>query len=52
MTIKVLLVDDQYLIRERIASLFELAEEIEVVGLAENGQDAIAKALELKLTLF
>ncbi|MGD1952644.1 MAG: response regulator [Leptolyngbyaceae cyanobacterium] len=48
MTIKVLLVDDQYLIREGIASLLELAEVIEVVGLAENGQDAIAKSLELK----
>ena len=48
MTINVLLADDQYLIREGIASLLELAEVIEVVGLAENGQDAIAKALELK----
>ncbi|MEO0394414.1 MAG: response regulator transcription factor, partial [Cyanobacteria bacterium P01_A01_bin.137] len=48
MTINVLLVDDQYLIREGIASLLELAEGIEVVGLAENGQDAIAKSLELK----
>ncbi|MEO0770003.1 MAG: response regulator transcription factor [Cyanobacteria bacterium J06649_4] len=46
--IRILLVDDQYLIREGIASLLELAEEIKVVGLAENGQDAIAKALELK----
>ena len=36
MTIKVLLVDDQYLIREGIASLLELAEVIEVVGLADN----------------
>ncbi|NER78022.1 MAG: response regulator transcription factor [Leptolyngbya sp. SIO1D8] len=46
--IRVLLVDDQYLIREGIASLLELEEAIEVVGLAGNGKDAIAQALDLK----
>ncbi|MBT9313470.1 response regulator [Leptothoe kymatousa] len=46
--IRVLLVDDQYLIREGIASLLELADFIEVVGLATDGEDAIAKALKLK----
>lgn len=48
MKIRVLVVDDQYLIREGIASLLELEEIIEVVGLAINGKDAISKALELK----
>ncbi|MEM9162632.1 MAG: response regulator transcription factor [Cyanobacteria bacterium P01_F01_bin.4] len=48
MKIRVLLVDDQYLIREGIASLLELEEAVEVVGMAEHGKDAIAKALDLK----
>ncbi|MBE9136413.1 response regulator transcription factor [Nodosilinea sp. LEGE 07088] len=46
--IRILLVDDQYLIREGIASLLELEAAIEVVGLAANGQEAIAQALDLK----
>ena len=46
--IRTLLVDDQYLIREGIASLLELEDEIDVVGMAENGKDAIAQALKLK----
>ena len=48
MKIRILLVDDQYLIREGIASLLELEEAVEVVGMAVNGKDAIAKALDLK----
>lgn len=50
MTVKIciLLVDDQYLIREGISSLLELEEAVEVVGIAGNGKDAIAKALDLK----
>jgi len=47
-TIRILLVDDQYLIREGIASLLELEDDIDVVGMAENGQAAIAQAIELK----
>jgi DNA-binding NarL/FixJ family response regulator len=46
--IRILLVDDQYLIREGIASLLELDDTVEVVGLADNGEVAIAKALELR----
>lgn len=46
--IRILLVDDQYLIREGIGSLLELEKAIEVVGMAENGEVAIAQALELK----
>ena len=46
--IRILLVDDQYLIREGIASLLELEATVEVVGIAGNGQEAIAQALDLK----
>ena len=46
--IRILLVDDQYLIREGSASLLELEATIEVVGIAANGQEAIAQALKLK----
>ncbi|MEL6398118.1 MAG: response regulator transcription factor [Cyanobacteria bacterium J06607_6] len=46
--IRILLVDDQYLIREGIASLLELEAAVEVVGIAGNGQEAIAQALKLK----
>ena len=46
--IRLLLVDDQYWIREGIALLLELAESIDVVGIAKNGKNAIAKALNLK----
>ncbi|MEL6158408.1 MAG: response regulator transcription factor [Cyanobacteria bacterium J06623_5] len=47
-TIRILLADDQYLIREGITALLELEETVEVVGTAENGQEAIEKALNLK----
>lgn len=46
--IRILLVDDQYLIREGIASLLELEEAVEVVGMAADGKEALEKALELK----
>ena len=46
--ISVLVVDDQYLIREGIASLLELETSISVVGMAEDGEDAVAKAQDLK----
>lgn len=39
--IKLLLVDDQELIRESLAFIINIDEDIEVVGLAENGQRAI-----------
>lgn len=45
-TIRVLLVDDQYLIREGIASLLELEPNLEVVGTA-NGHEAVTQAAEL-----
>lgn len=46
--IQVLLVDDQYLVREGISSLLELEEDVDVVGIATNGKDAVEKALKLK----
>jgi DNA-binding NarL/FixJ family response regulator len=39
--IKVLLVDDQHLIRQGLRALLELESDIEVIGEAENGQEAL-----------
>ncbi|MBN2898038.1 MAG: response regulator transcription factor, partial [Clostridia bacterium] len=39
--IKVILVDDQLLLRESIAYLLENDDEIQVVGMGENGKDAL-----------
>lgn len=39
--VKVLLVDDQMLLRESIAYLIENDDEIEIVGMGENGEEAI-----------
>ena len=46
--VRVLVVDDQRLMRDGIASLLEIQEGIEVVGTASNGQEAIEKALALR----
>lgn len=43
--VRVLVVDDQQLMRDGIASLLSLQEGIEVVGTASNGQRAIEQAL-------
>ena len=45
--VTVLVVDDQRLVREGIASLLNIQEGIRVVGQAVNGQEAIEKALAL-----
>jgi len=45
--VRVLVVDDQQLIREGIASLLGIQEGIEVVGTAGDGRDAVDKALAL-----
>ena len=42
--IKVLLVDDHALFREGVAEIFEAEEDVQVVGEAENGLEAIAMA--------
>jgi len=45
---KVLIADDHALVREGIASLLRRSEDIEVVGEASNGTEAIEKASALK----
>jgi DNA-binding NarL/FixJ family response regulator len=45
--IKVLLVDDQYLIRQGLKALLELEPDLEIVGEAENGREAIDLIAEL-----
>lgn len=45
--VRVLVVDDQRLIREGIASLLDIQTGIEVVGVAANGQEAVEQALAL-----
>ena len=46
--IKLLIADDQSLIRDGIASLLSLQENITVAGTARNGEEAVRKAKELK----
>lgn len=46
--IKLLLVDDQELIRESLHIVLDMEEDIEVVGLAENGRIAIEKCEQLQ----
>ena len=48
MTIRILITDDHQLFREGIANLLAASPEIEIVGQAENGQQAIEKAKQLK----
>ncbi|MFF3847178.1 response regulator [Streptomyces sp. NPDC002328] len=45
--VRVLVVDDQRLIRDGIASLLSIRPGIEVVGTAVDGRDAVAKTLQL-----
>lgn len=46
--VRVLVVDDQRLMRDGLASLLDIQEGIEVIGMASHGQEALAKALELR----
>jgi DNA-binding NarL/FixJ family response regulator len=46
--VRVLVVDDQRLMRDGIASLLEMQDAIEVVGTASNGQEALEKAVSLR----
>lgn len=46
--IKIIIVDDQPLVREGLGTLLNLRPEIEVVGMASDGHEAITVALEKK----
>ncbi|MFF7394256.1 response regulator [Streptomyces scabiei] len=46
--VRVLVVDDQRLIRDGIASLLSVRPGIDIVGTAVDGRDAVAKTLELR----
>ena len=45
--IKIILVDDHYIVRNGIRALFDDVDEIEVIGEASNGIEAISKVSEL-----
>ena len=45
--IKVLLVDDHYIVREGLRRILELDSEVEVIGEARSGEEAIVKAASL-----
>lgn len=46
--IRILLVDDQALFREGLRTLLSIRPDLEVVGEAENGREAVEKAAELR----
>lgn len=48
MPIRILITDDHQLFREGISNLLSASPQIEIVGQAENGQQAIEKARQLK----
>jgi DNA-binding NarL/FixJ family response regulator len=48
MTIRILLADDHTLVREGLRKILETQRGWEVVGEAENGREAVEKAVELK----
>lgn len=47
-SIKILIVDDHSLMRQGLKQILEIEEDLEVVGLAVDGEEAIAKCMELK----
>ena len=46
--IKILVVDDHGIMRDSIRALLELYDNIEIVGEASNGKEAVEKAIELR----
>lgn len=46
--IKIIITDDQDIVREGLASLLQLREELNVIATARNGQEAFEKAKELE----
>ncbi len=49
MTVRVLVVDDHAMVRSGLVHLLSAAEDIEVVGEAADGREAIARAAELRV---
>ena len=47
-TIRVLLVDDQYLVRHGLRFIINAQQDMEVIGEAGNGREAVRLASELK----
>ncbi len=47
MAIKVLIVDDSGFFRRRLKEIFSTTRQFEIVGMAENGRDAVDKTLQL-----
>ncbi|MCU0240788.1 MAG: LytTR family DNA-binding domain-containing protein [Vicinamibacteria bacterium] len=48
MTLRALIADDEQLARERICDLLAREDDVEIVGEARNGEEAVAKILELR----
>lgn len=48
MTIRVLVVDDSSFIRKRVAEILDQEDDIEVIGYAANGAEAVRKAADLR----
>lgn len=48
MTIRILIADDHAVVRQGLAMFLALDAELEVIGQAENGAEALQKAHELK----
>jgi DNA-binding NarL/FixJ family response regulator len=48
MTIRILIADDHAVVAEGLRSLIDAQSDMEVVGLADNGREAVKKALETK----
>lgn len=46
--VRVLVVDDQQLMREGIASLLKIQDGIEIIGTAANGQEALERAVSMR----
>ncbi|MGG4166285.1 response regulator transcription factor [Rossellomorea vietnamensis] len=46
--VRIVIVDDQELMRDGLATILDLRQEIEVAGVASNGQEAFEKAGELR----
>jgi len=48
MTIRIIITDDHQLFRDGIANLLSASPQLEIIAMAENGQEAIKKAKKLK----